>query len=217
MKNTSQKIKKNTSLSIIFGLLGPFVFFSLLIVLFFYLIGRRYPNDTSLLPNSYVEKSAPQINLPLLDNENHLLHSDQFKGRITLVNFWGSWCSFCRKEHPFLMKIAQDKRFDLIGINYKDNKENAQRFLNRFGNPFKVIGFDASGYTAINWGVYGAPETFLLNKDCIIIAKHAGPLTWQIYQNKILPKIEKAIMQENTPNNNTLMHKDKALLSHIEE
>ncbi|WP_273756389.1 MULTISPECIES: DsbE family thiol:disulfide interchange protein [unclassified Bartonella] len=217
MKNTPQKIKKNTSLSIVFGLLGPFVFFLFLTVLFFYLIGRKYPNDTSLLPNRFVEKSAPLISLPLLVNENHFLHSDQLKGRVILINFWGSWCSACRKEHPFLMKIAQDKRFDLIGINYKDNKENAQRFLNRFGNPFKVIGFDASGYTAINWGVYGAPETFLLNKEHIIIAKHVGPLTWQIYQNKILPKIEKAIMQEEISNKNTLMRKDNALFSHIKE
>lgn len=210
MKNTPQKLRKNTSLLAVFGLLGPFVCFILLTVLFFYLIGKKHPHDTSLLSNMFAEKAAPQISLPLLGNENYLLNSDQFKGRVTLINFWGSWCLSCRTEHSLLMKIGQDKRFDLIGINYKDSKENAQRFLNNFGNPFKVIGFDASGYTAINWGVYGPPETFLLNKDSIIIAKHVGPLTWQIYQKKILPKIEKAIMQEDISNNN-------ALFSHIEE
>ncbi|WP_425547926.1 DsbE family thiol:disulfide interchange protein [Bartonella acomydis] len=193
MKNIPQKLKKNISSYAVFCLFAPFVFFLLLTLLFFYFTNNKHSNNISLLPNTLVEKHAPQINLPLLENEYHLLHSEQFKGRVTLVNFWGSWCLSCRKEHPLLMKIAQDQRFDLIGINYKDSKENAQRFLNNFGNPFKIIGFDASGYTAINWGVYGPPETFLLNKESMIIAKHIGPLTWQIYQKEILPKIEKAI------------------------
>ncbi|MBB5073872.1 cytochrome c biogenesis protein CcmG/thiol:disulfide interchange protein DsbE [Bartonella callosciuri] len=197
MKTTLQKPKKNISLFVMFGLFGPFVFFLLLIILFFYFIDNKHPNDTSLLPSTFVEKPAPKINLPLLGNKNYL-NSEQFKGRITLVNFWGSWCFSCREEHSLLMKIAQDQRFDLIGINYKDSQENAQRFLNSFGNPFKVIGFDISGHTAINWGVYGPPETFLLNKESIIIAKHVGPLTWQIYQEKILPKIEKAIMTKTS-------------------
>ncbi|WP_083859154.1 DsbE family thiol:disulfide interchange protein [Bartonella florencae] len=172
------------------------MFFLLLTLLFFYFTTNKYSNNNSLLANTFPEKPAPQINLPLLDREKYLLQSEQFKGRVTLVNFWGSWCLPCRQEHSLLMKITQDHRFDLIGINYKDSKENAQRFLNNFGNPFKAIGFDASGHTAINWGVYGPPETFLLNKESIIIAKHVGPLTWQIYQKKILPKIEKAITIE---------------------
>ncbi|EJF80251.1 periplasmic protein thiol:disulfide oxidoreductase, DsbE subfamily [Bartonella sp. DB5-6] len=215
MKITPQKSKKNISLSIVFSLFGPFVCFLLLIVLFFYFIDNKHPNDTLLLPNTF-EKSAPQISLPLLGNEKHLLNSEQFKGRVTLVNFWGSWCHSCREEHPLLMKIAQDQRFDLIGINYKDSKENARRFLNSFGNPFKFIGFDVSGHTAINWGVYGPPETFLLNTESIIIAKYVGPLTWQIYQKKILPKIEQAIMTKETSNGNAFIHKDNLSFSHIE-
>ncbi|EJF76157.1 periplasmic protein thiol:disulfide oxidoreductase, DsbE subfamily [Bartonella birtlesii LL-WM9] len=192
------------------------MFFLLLTLLFFHSTMNKHSNDIFLLQNTFAEKPAPQINLPLLGNEHHLLHSEQFKGRVTLINFWGSWCLSCRKEHSFLMKIAQDKRFDLIGINYKDNKENAQRFLNNFGNPFKIIGFDASGHTAINWGVYGPPETFLLNKKGIIIAKHTGPLTWQIYQKKILPKIEQAIMTEKTSNYNAFIRKNNSSFSHIE-
>ncbi|KEC56175.1 DsbE family thiol:disulfide interchange protein [Bartonella koehlerae] len=207
MKTTPQKPEKNISFPIFFGLLGPLVFFLLLLMLFFHFMESKYPNDAPLPPNTFTKKPAPKIHLPLLYNENSL-RSEQFKGRITLVNFWGSWCPSCREEHPLLMKIAQDQRFDLIGINYKDNKENAQRFLNNFGNPFKLIGFDASGYTAINWGVYGSPETFLLNKESIIIAKHVGPLTWQIYQKKILPKIEKAIMTEEISNSKELIYKD---------
>ncbi|EJF97094.1 periplasmic protein thiol:disulfide oxidoreductase, DsbE subfamily [Bartonella elizabethae F9251 = ATCC 49927] len=193
MKNIPPKLKKNISLPVLFILLGPFVLFLLLMMFFFNFMDKKYPKDSFLLPNVLAGKPAPNTHLPLLDQAGYL-HSKQFKGRVTLINFWSSWCLPCREEHPLLMKIAQDKRFDLIGINYKDNKANALHFLNHFGHPFKLIGFDVSGYTAIDWGVYGPPETFLLNKESIIIAKHVGPLTWQIYQKKILPKIEQAIM-----------------------
>ncbi|WP_336278772.1 DsbE family thiol:disulfide interchange protein [Bartonella sp. CB175] len=192
MKTTHHKPKKDISFPILFGLLIPFLLF---IMLFLSFMDSKYPNSNSPVPNALAGKPAPKINLPLFNNENYL-NSKQFKGRVTLINFWGSWCLPCRKEHPFLMQIAQDQRFDLIGINFKDNKENAQRFLTNFGNPFKFIGFDISGYTAINWGVYGPPETFLLDKDSIVITKHVGPLTWQIYKEKFLPHIEKAIATE---------------------
>ncbi|WP_455479495.1 DsbE family thiol:disulfide interchange protein [Bartonella sp. B23] len=195
MKIIPQKSKKNMLLPLLFG---PFVCVFLLMIFFFYFTSNKHPNDASLFSNAFAEKQVPKTHLPLFGSENRFLDSEQFKGRVTLVNFWGSWCLPCREEHLLLMKIAQDQRFDLIGINYKDSKENAQRFLNNFGNPFKVIGFDVSGHIAINWGVYGPPETFLLNKESIIIAKHVGPLTWQIYQKKILPKIENAIMTKNS-------------------
>ncbi|WP_317992626.1 DsbE family thiol:disulfide interchange protein [Bartonella gliris] len=206
MKIIPQQPKKNISLLVLLGLFGPFVLFLLLIMLFFNFMDNKSPNDTSLLPNALAGKPAPKTNLPSLDNETYL-DAEQFKGRVILINFWGSWCLPCREEHPLLMKIAQDQRFDLIGINYKDNKENAQRFLSHFGNPFKFIGFDVSGHAAINWGVYGPPETFLLNKESIIIARHVGPLTWKIYQQKLLPKIEKALTIEKTPKDKTSIYK----------
>ncbi|WP_074381124.1 DsbE family thiol:disulfide interchange protein [Bartonella doshiae] len=199
MKSIHSKTKKKISFPVFLSLFGPFLLLLFLIMFFFSFIEKKDANYTSLIPITFAEKRAPKINLPSLDKTNYL-DSEQFKGRITLINFWGSWCFSCREEQPLLMQIAQDQRFDLIGINYKDNKENAKRFLNNFGNPFKVIGFDASGHTAINWGVYGPPETFLLNQDGIIIAKHIGPLTWQIYQKEFLPKIEKAIITEETLN-----------------
>ncbi|WP_332060286.1 DsbE family thiol:disulfide interchange protein [Bartonella sp. CB74] len=208
MESTPQTPKKRVSFPIFFSFFGPFLLFLLLMIFFFSFMNSKYFNNTSLIPNTLTEKPAPKTNLPLLNNESYL-DSEQFKGRVTLINFWGSWCLPCREEHHLLMKIAQDKRFDLIGINYKDNKENAQRFLKNFGNPFKFIGFDISGRTAINWGVYGPPETFLLNKDSIIIAKHAGPLTWQIYQKEILPKIEKAIITNEISNNTSSYNNTK--------
>ncbi|AQX20661.1 DsbE family thiol:disulfide interchange protein [Bartonella sp. WD16.2] len=199
MKITPFKFKKSISLPILFGLLAPFFLFLLLILLLFSSIKNKHSNDLSLTSNILIGKPAPKTNLPLLNKDDDL-NSEQFKGRITLINFWGSWCPPCREEHPILMKIAKDHRFDLIGINFKDNKENAKRFLTHFGNPFKLIGFDVSNHTAINWGVYGPPETFVLDKESIIIARHIGPLTWQIYQKEILPKIEKAITVEESSN-----------------
>lgn len=169
-------------------------------MLLFKSINRPNTYNNSIIPNALEGKSAPEINLPLLNSEG-FLNLEQFKGRITLINFWGSWCLPCHKEHSTLMQIAKDQRFDLIGINYKDNKNNAQRFLTNFGNPFKFVGLDISGYTGINWGVYGPPETFILNKDNIIIAKYTGPLTWQTYQQKLLPKIEAAMNVETNSNN----------------
>ncbi|WP_332065314.1 DsbE family thiol:disulfide interchange protein [Bartonella sp. CB189] len=194
MTTVPQKSKGISFLALLVFLIS----FLLFIILFFHFMDKRHSDSTSTILNTLAKKPAPQINLPLFYNENYL-STKQLKGRVTLINFWGSWCQPCREEHLILMKIAEDQRFDLIGINFKDNKENAHRFLINFGNPFKLIGFDHSGRTAINWGVYGPPETFLLDKNSIIITKYVGPLTWQTYQKKILPQIEKAIMAEETP------------------
>ncbi|ENN94166.1 DsbE family thiol:disulfide interchange protein [Bartonella bovis] len=198
-KNHFIKLKKSVSLPTLLGLFTPFLLFLLLILLLFSSIKNKHSNDLFLASNILIGKPAPKTHLPLLNRDGYL-NSEQFKGRITLVNFWGSWCPPCRKEHPVLMKIAKDHRFDLIGINFNDNKENAKRFLIHFGNPFKFTAFDDSNYTAINWGVYGPPETFILDEENIIIARHIGPLTWQIYQKEILPKIEKAITLKESSN-----------------
>ncbi|AQX28698.1 MULTISPECIES: DsbE family thiol:disulfide interchange protein [unclassified Bartonella] len=192
MKVTPLKPKQSVSFPVLLSFLCPFFLFLLLVIFFFNSIKSKHSRDTSFISNALVGKLAPQTRLPLLNSKDYF-NLEQLKGRVTLINFWSSWCLPCRAEHPILTEIARDKRFDLIGINYKDNQDNAQRFLNNFGNPFKLIGFDASGLTAINWGIYGLPEIFILNKESIIIGKHTGPLTWQIYQKEILPKIEKAI------------------------
>ncbi|WP_455474232.1 DsbE family thiol:disulfide interchange protein [Bartonella sp. B30(2025)] len=199
MKIAPQKPKKNMSFLNFFSLFGPFFLFLLFTILLFSSMSDKLSKESSFSPNTLAGKPAPKIHLPSLNND-YYLDLEQFKGRIKLINFWGSWCLPCRQEHSLLMKIAQDQRFDLIGIDFKDNKENAQRFLTTFGNPFKLIGFDSSGHIAINWGVYGLPETFLLDKNNIVITKHVGPLTWQIYQKKILPQIEKAITVKKTSN-----------------
>ena len=105
------------------------------------------------------------------------LSGDDLKGGVTVVNVWASWCAPCRQEHPLLMDLAKNPAVRVVGINYKDNPENARRFLGALGNPFAAVGGDPSGRAAIDWGVYGVPETFVVGPDGAIRHKHIGPLT----------------------------------------
>jgi cytochrome c biogenesis protein CcmG/thiol:disulfide interchange protein DsbE len=155
----------------------PMVIFAALVVLLYLRLGG---GDPSRLPSALIGKPAPALVLPPLENVALPgLEPKDFQGRVTLINVWGSWCGPCREEHRFLTRLAADSRLRLVGINYKDTPENARRFLARYGNPFAAIGVDASGRTAIEWGVYGVPETFLVGRDGRIAYKHVGPITEQ--------------------------------------
>jgi cytochrome c biogenesis protein CcmG/thiol:disulfide interchange protein DsbE len=116
-----------------------------------------------------------------------------FKDAVTVLNVWASWCVPCRDEAPLLIKLAGDKRIRLVGINYKDQADNARRFLGRFGNPFAASGADANGRAAIEWGVYGVPETFIVGRDGRIAYKLVGPLTPENLEGVMKPQIEKAL------------------------
>ncbi len=121
-------------------------------------------------------QAAPPFTLRALDSGMRV-SSEQLKGRPMVINFWASWCGPCREEHPQLIELAKDPAVKLVGINYKDNPENARRFLGQIGNPFAAVGIDPSGRAAIDWGVYGVPETFVVGPDGTIRHKHIGPLT----------------------------------------
>ncbi|WP_292898178.1 DsbE family thiol:disulfide interchange protein [Nitratireductor sp.] len=150
--------------------------------------------DTSVVPSALIGRAAPQTDLPPLEDMNLPgLSSDAFSGRVTLVNVWGSWCLPCRQEHPLLMQLATDERVVIAGLNYKDKPENARRFLGDLGNPYDVIGVDQNGRAAIDWGVYGVPETFLVGPDGTIRYKHVGPFTPESIRNDLMPEIEKAL------------------------
>ena len=114
-------------------------------------------------------------------------------GKVSLVNVWASWCVPCHDEIPFLAQLAQDKRIQLVGINYKDQADNARRFLSRYGNPFAATGVDPNGRAAIDWGVYGVPETFIVGRDGKIAYKLVGPITAQNFETRLKPAIEKAL------------------------
>ena len=113
-------------------------------------------------------------------------------GKVSVVNVWASWCAPCRIEHPLLMDLAKRKRHPLLGINYKDDPENAARFLGTLGQPFAAVGMDRDGRTAVDWGVYGVPETFVVDGQGMIRYKHIGPLSQEAISGTLADEIEKA-------------------------
>lgn len=150
--------------------------------------------DSATIPSALIGQPAPATELPPVEGMDLPgLSSASFPGQVTLVNVWASWCAPCREEHPLLMALAQDGRFRVVGLNYKDQPANARRFLGDLGNPYSAIGTDRNGRAAILWGVYGVPETFLVGRDGKILYKHVGPFTPQSLQRDLMPAIEKAL------------------------
>ena len=174
----------------------PLVIFLALAGLFIFRLGT---GDPSRIPSALIGRVAPETNLPPIDGLVRDgapvpgLTSKDFAGAVTLVNVWASWCVPCHDEVPFLDQLAKDKRIRLAGINYKDQAENARRFIGRYGNPFAAIGTDANGRTAIEWGVYGVPETFIVGRDSRIAYKLVGPITAENFETQVKPAIEKAL------------------------
>lgn len=160
---------------------------------------RLFAGDPSHIPSALIGHVAPATSLPALPGlaragkEVPGLDSAAFAGQVTLLNVWASWCVPCRDEAPVLMLLAADRRVRLVGINYKDQPENAIRFLARYGNPFAANGVDANGRAAIEWGVYGVPESFLVGRDGRIAYKLIGPITPENLDNALKPEIEKAL------------------------
>lgn len=173
----------------------PLLLFAALFALFFFRLGS---GDPSRVPSALINREAPVTNLPALENLTRDgvpvpgLSNDTLKGKVSVVNVWASWCVPCHDEIPFLARLAKDPRIQLVGINYKDNSDNARRFLNRYGNPFVANGVDANGRTAIDWGVYGVPETFLVGRDGRIAYKLIGPISADNLTNVLEPEIAKA-------------------------
>jgi len=155
--------------------------------------------DPSKLPSALINKPAPAFELPALEGLTingsavpGLVSQNLAQGGLTLVNVWASWCGPCRVEHPQLIELAKQSDIHLAGLNYKDQRENALRFLNTLGNPYASVGVDRTGRTAVEWGVYGVPETFLVNGDGIIVYKFTGPITQKALREEVMPAIEKA-------------------------
>jgi cytochrome c biogenesis protein CcmG/thiol:disulfide interchange protein DsbE len=174
----------------------PLAFFLALAVLFLFRLGA---GDSSRVPSALIGKPAPQTNLPLIAGLERGgkpvpgLNAADFNGAVTLLNVWASWCVPCHDEAPLLMKLAEDRRIRIAGINYKDQPENARRFLGRYGNPFAAAGADPNGRGAIEWGVYGVPETFIVGRDGRIVFKLIGPITSDNIETVLKPAIEKAL------------------------
>ena len=157
-------------------------------VVFLFLLGVLYLSlykDNSYNTVGLVGKKIGQIELESFNEDKIFTTDDLRKNKYTLINFWSSWCAPCRTEHPILMKLKNSKKIDLIGVNFKDKKKNAKTFLKDLGNPYNFIGRDELGKQSVNFGVYGIPESILVNQESLIIYKFVGPLTNQDY-NKIL-------------------------------
>jgi cytochrome c biogenesis protein CcmG/thiol:disulfide interchange protein DsbE len=174
----------------------PLIGFLALAGLFMLRLGA---GDPSRIPSALIGQVAPSTVLPPLDGLQRDgepvpgLHPARFKGEVSVLNVWASWCVPCRDEVPLLMKLAEDRRIRIVGLTYKDQADNARRFLGRFGNPFVANGVDANGRAAIEWGVYGVPETFVIDRDRRIAYKLIGPITPTNLENAIKPAIEKAL------------------------
>jgi cytochrome c biogenesis protein CcmG/thiol:disulfide interchange protein DsbE len=174
----------------------PLILFLALAALFLYRLGA---GDPSRIPSALIGRPAPETNLPPIEGLVRDgvavpgLNAKDFTGAVTLVNVWASWCVPCHDEVPFLDQLAKDKRIRLAGINYKDQADNARRFIGRYGNPFDTVGADANGRAAIEWGVYGVPETFIVGRDGKIAYKLVGPITAQNFETQVKPAIEKAL------------------------
>ncbi len=174
----------------------PLVVFLALTAIF---LVRLFSGDPSRIPSALIGRPAPAVDLPpvaSLERDGKAipgLSAAEFRGNVTLVNVWASWCIPCHDEAPFLLELAGDTRIRLVGINYKDQPDNARRFLNRYGNPFIASGADQTGRAAIEWGVYGVPETFLIGRDGRIAYKLVGPISAANFEREVKPAIEKAL------------------------
>ena len=169
----------------------PFAFFIAMAIVFYLLLSSD--RDREAVPSVLIGKPAPDLELApvagLTRNGSPVpgVPLNVFKDKVSVVNFWASWCAPCRAEHPLITAIAEKADVQMIGINHKDKPDNAAKFLDSLGNPYDMIGTDRNGRAAIEWGVYGMPETFIVNSDAQIVFKHVGPVSPEIYEKQILP------------------------------
>lgn len=171
--------------------LAPLLIFVALLVLFFFGLGK----DPTELPSALQGKTMPAFSLPVLGEETRLLTDADLKGKPYLLNVWATWCPTCYVEHPYLLSLAQQGRIRLIGMNYKDEREKALQYLTRMGNPYETVIADADGRLAIDLGVYGAPETFLVSADGVILYRRAGDVNERVWQDEIVPLLAQAGVQ----------------------
>ena len=150
------------------------ILFWIFVISIFYVSLNR---DTSYNTSSLINKELPEFEISFFDEKKFYKKNDLKKNDYTLINFWASWCAPCRTEHPILMKLSQEKNLKIFGVNFKDKKIHADQFLKELGNPYAFIGKDINGKQSVRFGIYGIPESILINKNLLIMKKFVGPLT----------------------------------------
>jgi len=160
----------------------------IILFIFLFVIGIFYislTRDTNYNTSNLINKETPDFKIISFDNSNIYTKDDIKKNNYTLINFWASWCAPCKIEHPILMKLSQTKNLTIMGINFKDKEPQAKTFLSKLGNPYDLLAKDKNGKHSVKFGIYGIPESILINKKLIIIQKFVGPLSVNDYNNII--------------------------------
>jgi cytochrome c biogenesis protein CcmG/thiol:disulfide interchange protein DsbE len=163
----------------------PLVLFAVLVVL----LGIGLTKDPRLVPSPLIDKAMPAFSLPRLHEADRTLGSTDLRGQVFLLNVWASWCVACRAEHPILLELAKSGQVTIYGLNYKDQREDALRWLDFYGDPYTTSAYDLEGKVGIDFGVYGVPETFIVDQNGIIRYKQIGPITEEVLNKKIIPFI----------------------------
>ncbi len=163
----------------------PLVVFVLLVAL----LGIGLKLDPGHVPSPLIGKPLPAFSLPTLHDEKKVLASGDLRDEVALLNVWASWCVACRTEHPLLVALKQNGRVNIYGLNYKDDRQDALDWLARLGDPYRASAFDRDGRAGLDMGVYGVPETFVIDRNGIIRYKHIGPITPDVLEKKLLPLI----------------------------
>jgi len=165
----------------------PLIFLAVLIAIF--IKGLDPSRDLNKLPSPLIDKPAPQFDLPTLKDLDQRLTNADYKGKLALINVWATWCVGCRQEHNYLIELARKGTLPIYGLNWRDRREDALSWIDQLGDPYVASGYDEDGRVGIDWGVYGAPETFLVGKDGRVLYKHLGPLDSFIWERDFMPHI----------------------------
>ena len=146
--------------------------------------------DPREVPSPFIDKPAPALELPTLFDNSKTISNSDLKGKPWILNVWASWCVACRQEHQIFVSYSRSKRVPLVGLNYKDAANDAKVWLQELGNPYDIIAFDLQGSAGIEWGVYGVPETFVIDAEGIVRYKHIGPVSPSTMKNTIIPLLQ---------------------------
>jgi len=163
------------------------------VILFIPILVLGLRNDPSILPSQYIGKPAPEFDLPTVKDPSQRFSSADLVGQVSVLNIWATWCVGCRAEHEFLMQLSRDGSIPIHSINWRDNRTDALQWLKQLGDPYTASGYDEDGRVGIDWGVYGAPETFLLSAEGTVIYRFTGPLTWDLWNQEFVPRIAELV------------------------